>query len=103
MAEDGARARGENCGHPGSVPGDEVVAHRVYAVMDAMKPARVEPVLDRPGAQPKSEQLSPRNPSVLAASDGCDLGVPTVSRTFCTHGVQNVRFARHGPSLATRS
>jgi hypothetical protein len=74
--------------------------HRVHAAVNGVEPARLDPSLDRPGADPRSEQLTPAHHPMLPPSERRNDAVGAKVENFAPYAVVKFSTLAHAPDDA---
>src|SRR5262245_30214049 len=72
VAQHGFGSRGQYRAHQPPLSRDQAVAYRVDARVQAVQPAHLEPVLDRPRPKTEGDQLAATHNAMLAAGELAD-------------------------------
>jgi hypothetical protein len=96
MAEDAAGGKGR-C-HPPPAQGDHLVTHGVHPAVKRVEPARSEPKIDRPGADPGGEQLRTCDDAMLPPREARDHRVRAKVANFAPYTVVNFATLAHAPN-----
>jgi hypothetical protein len=103
VAEHGARAGGEDGGHPASALREGSVADGVHAAVHDVESLAVHPPVDRAPSHAALEQLPAGHDPMLRACQVRNEGVDGSRLRFAIHVMVKCRVDRHRPILALRS
>jgi hypothetical protein len=104
MAEDSARAAGEDGGHQPAPPREERVTDGIHASMHAVKAPGLHPIGDRLARESENGELPRGNDPVLAGGESRDPPIDEswadFDRSVRTYSAHPSSIARHAPSMA---
>ena len=93
-------AAGQDGGHPTGARGEDGVADRADAAMDAVQAAGGDSRADRALGEPERAELRARHEPVLACGDARDSRVDVARDEFCRHRRHFSSRRRHAPEHA---
>ncbi len=78
------------------------MSDRIHAAMDGVEPAALEPVPDRPAAEPEVQQLPVGDHPVLALREGAEGPVVVDTCSLSPYYGLELQLIRHRPKLGRR-